>query len=90
MRRYEGEPGKTNASLPAKKIPEYCALGTKEERVMERAFEQMGLTARTYHKVLKVARTIADLDGKEEIQSCHLAEAIGYRLPDAKYWGNLR
>ena len=90
MRRYSGEPGKTNASLPAKKIPEYCALGTKEERVMESAFRQMGLTARTYHKVLKVARTIADLDGKEKIQTGHLAEAIGYRLPDAKYWGSLR
>ncbi len=90
LRRYRGEKRKTNASLPARLIPKYCALGTKEEQIMERAFEQMGLTARTCHKVLKVARTIADLDGKEEIQTCHLAEAIGYRLPDAKYWGNLR
>ena len=87
--RYRAEQEKTNASLPAKKIPEYCALGDKEEAIMEQAFKQMGLTARTYHKVLKVARTIADLDGKEKIQSSHLAEAIGYRLPDAKYWGNL-
>lgn len=88
--RYRGEKGKTNASLPARLIPKYCSLGTKEERIMESAFEQMGLTARTCHKVLKVARTIADLDGKEKIQTSHLAEAIGYRLPDAKYWGNLR
>ena len=87
--RYRAEPWKTNASLPAKKIPEYCALGDKEEAIMEHAFKKMGLTARTYHKVLKVARTIADLDGKDKIQSCHLSEAIGYRLPDTKYWGNL-
>ena len=83
------EPWKTNASLPAKKIPEYCALGDKEEAIMEHAFKKMDLTARTYHKVLKVARTIADLDGKDKIQSCHLSEAIGYRMPDTKYWGNL-
>ena len=51
---------------------------------MESAFEQMGLTARTCHKVLKVARTIADLDGKEKIQTSHLAEAIGYRLVSAR------
>lgn len=87
--RYRAEPWKTNASLPAKKIPEYCALGDKEEAIMEHAFKKMDLTARTYHKVLKVARTIADLDGKDKIQSCHLSEAIGYRLPDTKYWGNL-
>jgi magnesium chelatase family protein len=54
---------------------------------MKQAFSRLGLTARTYHKILKVARTIADLDGEEQIQAKHLKEAVGYRTFDKKYWG---
>ena len=59
----------------------------KEEKLMRCAFSTMNLTARTYHKVLKVARTIADLDGEEQIGCSHLKEALGYRMLDKKYWG---
>ena len=54
---------------------------------MRQAFSRLGLTARTYHKILKVARTIADLEGEAQILEKHLKEAVGYRALDKKYWG---
>ena len=64
----------------------YCNLELGERELMQQAYEQFGLTARTYHKVLGVARTIADLDGMKEIQGKHLREALSYRAMDARYW----
>ena len=55
--------------------------------MMELAFERIGLTARTYHKILRVARTIADLAGEEWIQKEHLSEAFGYRALEERIWG---
>ncbi len=54
---------------------------------MQQAFSNLGLTARSYYKILKVARTIADLEEAENIETKHLQEAIGYRTLDKKYWG---
>lgn len=54
---------------------------------MQKAFSSLSLTARTYHKILKVARTIADLEGEQDILEGHIMEAIGYRTIDKKYWG---
>ena len=85
--RYEGTGIRTNSGIGVKQLGEYCRIGEKEEKMMQRAFTSMGLTARTYHKVLKVARTIADLDGEEQICCSHLKEALGYRMLDKKYWG---
>lgn len=85
--RYAGETIGTNAQLSVKEIDRFCHLGRDEERMMKQAFDSLGLTARTYHKILKVARTIADLDGEVEIGGKHLKEAIGYRTVDKKYWG---
>ena len=68
-------------------IKDHVPLTEKEEKLMRCAFSTMNLTARTYHKVLKVARTIADLDGEEQIGCSHLKEALGYRMLDKKYWG---
>lgn len=90
QQRYETEEFQTNAGIPAKEIKRYCHLQAKEETIIRQAFDRMGLTARTYHKTLKVARTIADLAGEERILESHLKEAIGYRMPDGKYWGNIR
>lgn len=85
--RFENKNYSTNASLGIKDLDKYCYLGKSEEQLMNQAFSAMNLTARTYHKILKVARTIADLDGAREIQENHLKEAIGYRTMDKKYWG---
>ncbi len=54
---------------------------------METAYERMGLSARAYHRIIKVARTIADLEGEERIRKEHLLEAIGYRSLDQRFWG---
>lgn len=84
--RYKGSAVTTNAMLGVKELERYCALGVQEEQMMEQAFSKLGLTVRSYHKILKVARTIADLDGSERIEKTHLQEAIGYRTLDKKYW----
>ena len=86
--RYKGTDIMANAALDAGDLGRYCALGAEENRLMERAFSVMGLTARTYHRIIKTARTIADLDGGERITEKHLKEAIGYRIVDDRYWRN--
>lgn len=92
--RYQGETGigsgngfhLTNASMGIRQLEHFCRLGKEEERLMQQAYSTLHLTARTYHKVLKVARTIADLEGSEVVREPHLMEAIGYRGLDKKYW----
>lgn len=69
-----------NAQLSGKAITKYCFLGESEQRMMEQIFKRMNLSARAYHKILKVARTIADLDDSEVILERHLGEASGYRM----------
>lgn len=76
--RYEGKKIRRNTQLEGELLKKYCALGTKEEAMMRQAFERFSLTARSYHRILRVARTIADLDGREKISEEHLSEALGY------------
>ena len=85
-KRYEELRILTNSMLGVGELKEFCRLGEREESLMRQAFASLGLTARTYHKILKVARTIADLDASEHIEERHLTEAIGYRTMDKKYW----
>lgn len=84
--RYRDYPFKTNARIGITEIEKFCFLDDEQQEIMRRAYECMGLTARTYHKVLGVARTIADLDGKAAIGARHLREALSYRMIDHKYW----
>lgn len=86
-KRYRGEEVRFNAMMRVGELEKYCDLGTQEEKLMKQAFDRLALTARSYHKILKVARTIADLEGKERIETAHLTEAVGYRTLDKKYWG---
>lgn len=77
--RYRGLPYQTNASLRSRPLSIFCQLGPSEQRLLERAVTGLGLSARAYDRVRRVARTIADLDGADPIRETHLAEALGYR-----------
>jgi magnesium chelatase family protein len=74
--------GKANASLGTREIERFCALDPQSATLLEGAINRLKLSARAYHRILKVARTIADLAGDEPIQPTHIAEAIGYRRLD--------
>ena len=65
---------------------EVCATDDKAQDVLRKAFDKLGLSARAYDRVLKVARTIADLEGSEIIRADHVLEAVQYRTLDKKYW----
>lgn len=78
----------SNAELSPNLIPKFCKLNDESEKLLQMAFERLGLSARAYTRVLKVARTIADLDNSNNIESKHIAEAIQYRSLDRKYWNN--
>lgn len=85
--RYKDKKILTNAMLSVGEMKDYCKLGEAEEELMKKAFSSLNLTARTYHKILRVSRTIADLEGEDKISTLHIKEAIGYRTIDKKYWG---
>lgn len=78
-REIQKKRGILNSELTNPEIEEYCRLGAEEKLIMEKAFEKFSLTARGYYKILKVARTIADIDGSKEIKSAHIGEAVAYR-----------
>ncbi len=84
--RFAGTDLKFNSEMSPGDIKKFCKLGPKEESYLEDAFCRMELSARAYHKILRVARTIADIDGSPNIQQVHLLEALSYRLTDGKYW----
>ena len=84
--RYQHTPFRFNADLTMDAAGEFCALDEPCRRLMQDVYEKLGLTARAYGKILKVARTIADLAGERQIRTEDLAEAIGYRSLDRRYW----
>lgn len=84
--RYEGRPYRCNALLPQQDLEYFCRLERKEEKLMERIFKSMKMSARAYYRILKVARTIADLDGCEKVKEIHIEEAFECRMGGEKYW----
>ncbi|WP_113675229.1 YifB family Mg chelatase-like AAA ATPase [Vallitalea guaymasensis] len=86
QKRYKHSKIYFNSMLSAAQIEKYCQLDDKSREMMKLAFEKLDLSARAYHRILKVARTIADLDGKNDIEEKHLAEAIQYRSLDRNYF----
>jgi magnesium chelatase family protein len=84
--RLRGEGLFANAQMTPRLIRRHCRLDTEGERVLESALKRLGLSARAYDRILKVSRTIADLDGSDEIRTAHVAEAVGYRSLDRTYW----
>lgn len=76
-----------NAQMDAAAVHKYCTLSEDAEKLLKNAYEKLGLSARGYDRMLRVARTIADLAGSEIIEKSHVAEAISLRSLDRKYWG---
>lgn len=87
LERFKDEPITCNAQMNSAQIEKYCPLGWQENSLLKKAFDTMGFSARAYSRILKVARTVADLENSENITADHLREAIGYRRADIKYWG---
>ena len=78
-KRYAGSRFRFNSQLPSSALEQYCRLGREEEAQMQKVYTGKRMTARAYHRMIKVARTIADLEGSEEIGMEHLSEAVFYR-----------
>ena len=84
--RYHALPGvRCNAQLPGSALRQYCRMTPAAEKLLRGAFERLGYSARAYDRILRVARTAADLDGSEVLDSVHLSEALQYRSLDRKF-----
>lgn len=84
--RYAGTRLRFNSQLGPGEIRRYCRLGLAQQQYMEQLFHALQLSARAYHRIIRLARTLADLDGKDAIEQVHLSEAACYRMADGKYW----
>lgn len=83
--RYKDYKIFSNSELTPRMLDEFCILDEESKNIMEKAFQKLGLSARAYGRILKVSRTIADLEGSENIKKEHITEAIQYRTLDRKY-----
>ena len=86
--RFSGYPFSFNSRMDTSAVRSFCQLDRDSRQILKQAFDKFGMSARSYDRVIKVARTIADIDQCEEIQLGHVAEAIQYRSLDRKYWRN--
>jgi magnesium chelatase family protein len=86
LERFRGEPSPLNGTMTPRLIRKHCKLEKEAEGLLKTAMDEMGLSARAHDKILRVSRTIADLDGSPHIRTEHLSEAINYRTLDRTYW----
>ena len=84
--RFASEKIFANAAMTPRMIRSFCAIDSQSEKMLESAMQRLGLSARAYDRILKVSRTIADLEGVDAINSNHVSEAVGYRSLDRTYW----
>ena len=89
MKRFAQEKFHHNSRIPASRLSEFCSLGKTEKTYMEKIYAKMSLSARTYHKILRIARTIADMREADTIGIMDLQEAVCYRSIDEKFWGGV-
>ena len=86
LERYKGKPIFCNSQLISEDINTYCEISEKQKEILKKAFVMLKMSARAYSRILKVSRTLADLDSSENIQDKHIMEAIQYRSLDRDYW----
>ena len=86
LKRFSGDGVFSNSAMSPSQIRKFCALDAESESLLERAMLRQGLSARAHDRILKVSRTIADLNGSENIEAVHISEAINYRSLDRDYW----
>ena len=84
--RYKGQKISFNGRLQGQEIEKYCETSLEGEKLLKRAYEKMNLSVRAYHKILKTARTIADLEKSEKIEVSHISKAVSYRALEKKEW----
>ncbi len=87
LERYRGEDISYNSQLTPRLMKKYCILDKESKNLLETAFQQLSLSARAHDKIIKMGRTIADIEGAEKIKIKHIAEAIQYRSLDKMYRG---
>ena len=85
-KRYAGTNITCNARITPALLHEVCSMTSAAEKILQLTFERIGLSGRAYDRILKISRTIADMDGAEVIDSKHIAQAVQYRGLDRKYW----
>ena len=85
-RRFASEKIFSNAAMTPRMIRAYCQIDSHSEKMLESAMRRLGLSARAYDRILKVSRTIADLENSDAINANHVSEAVGYRSLDRTYW----
>jgi magnesium chelatase family protein len=86
LRRFFDEHIYSNAQMGPRLIRKYCVLSAECEKIMENAVTKLGFSARGYDRILKVARTVADLEGAEDLEAKHISEAVQYRTLDRNLW----
>ncbi|HEY0981550.1 MAG TPA: magnesium chelatase, partial [Schlesneria sp.] len=86
QRRFGKGSLRLNGRMPPQQIRQFCKLESDAESLLKSAMEEMGLSARAHDKILRISRTIADLEASERITASHLSEAINYRTLDRSYW----
>lgn len=86
LKRFAGTKIRCNADMSGWMLDEYCALDNESEQMLKQVIDELQLSARAYDRILRVARTLADLEGKEHLEACHVREASNYRFLDRQQW----